>query len=182
MAALGLSCYTRAFSSCVSGGYSVLQCAAFSLQWFLLEHRLWAHSLQQLQPAGSRVRGLPRLWLTGSVALWHVESPRTRNWIHVPCLGRQIIIHCATREIIKFCFLILMWLHKCMLFVKLYRHSSFYCASQILLFFFLNKLKLSCKLKMSKSISAIFPTVFASLWILVIVTTGQTFSLFYMLR
>ena len=47
MAALGLRCCARAFSVvAASSGYSLLQCAAFSLQWLLL-----------LQSTGSRYAG-----------------------------------------------------------------------------------------------------------------------------
>ena len=40
------------------------------------------------------------LWLMALVAPRHVESSQTRNWTHVPCIGRQIPIHCATREVL----------------------------------------------------------------------------------
>ena len=32
------------------------------------------------------------------VALWHVRSSWIRDQIRVPCTGRQILIHCATKE------------------------------------------------------------------------------------
>ena len=35
----------------------------------------------------------------GLVALWHVGSPQTRARTHVPCIGRQILNQCATREV-----------------------------------------------------------------------------------
>ena len=38
------------------------------------------------------------LWLTGLVAPWHVGSYQTRARTRVPCIGRQILNHCATRE------------------------------------------------------------------------------------
>ena len=38
------------------------------------------------------------MWLTGPVALRHVGSPQTRDRTRVPCIGRQILNHCATRE------------------------------------------------------------------------------------
>ena len=38
------------------------------------------------------------LWLTGLVAPWHVGSSQTRARTCVPCIGRQILNHCATRE------------------------------------------------------------------------------------
>ena len=34
----------------------------------------------------------------GLVALWHVESSRTRDRTHVPYVGWGILIHCTTRE------------------------------------------------------------------------------------
>ena len=39
-----------------------------------------------------------QLWLTGLVAPWHVGSSQTRVRTRVPCIGRQILNHCATRE------------------------------------------------------------------------------------
>ena len=38
------------------------------------------------------------LWLTGLVAPWHVGSSQTRARTRVPCIGRQILNHCTTRE------------------------------------------------------------------------------------
>ena len=38
------------------------------------------------------------MWLTGLVAPWHVGSSQTRARTRVPCIGRQILNHCATRE------------------------------------------------------------------------------------
>ena len=75
-----------AFSSCGEGGYSSLQCAGFSLQWLLL-----------LQSMGSRVQA-QELWCTGLVAPRHVGSSRTRARTRVPCIGRWILNHCATKE------------------------------------------------------------------------------------
>ena len=39
-----------------------------------------------------------QLWLTGPVAPRHVGSSQTRARTCVPCSGRQILNHCATRE------------------------------------------------------------------------------------
>ena len=39
-----------------------------------------------------------QLWLTGPVALRHVGSSQTRARTRVPCIGRQILNHCTTRE------------------------------------------------------------------------------------
>ena len=38
------------------------------------------------------------MWLTGVVAPRHVGSSQTRARTRVPCIGRQILNHCATRE------------------------------------------------------------------------------------
>ena len=38
------------------------------------------------------------LWLMGLVALRHVGSSQTRARTRVPCISRQILNHCATRE------------------------------------------------------------------------------------
>ena len=39
------------------------------------------------------------MWHTGLVAPWHVGSSQTRDGTCVPCIGRRILIHCATREV-----------------------------------------------------------------------------------
>ena len=52
---------------------------------------------KQLWLAGSRAQA-QQLWRTGLVASWHVGSSRTRAQTHVPCIGRRILNHCATRE------------------------------------------------------------------------------------
>ena len=39
------------------------------------------------------------MWRPGLVAPRHVGSSRTRAQTRVPCIGRQILNHCATREV-----------------------------------------------------------------------------------
>ena len=39
-----------------------------------------------------------QLWCTGPVAPWHVGSSQTRARTRVPCISRQTLNHCATRE------------------------------------------------------------------------------------
>ena len=39
-----------------------------------------------------------QLWLTGLVTPRHVGSSQTRARTRVPCIGRQTLNHCATRE------------------------------------------------------------------------------------
>ena len=69
-----------------SGGHSSSRCAGLSLVASLVaEHRLQARRLSQL-------------WLTGLVAPRHVGSSQTRARTRVPCIGRQILNHCASRE------------------------------------------------------------------------------------
>ena len=46
------------------------------------------------------------LWHTGLVAPRHVGSSRTRAGTHVPCIGRRILNHCATREALSSTFAI----------------------------------------------------------------------------
>ena len=40
-----------------------------------------------------------QLWRTDLVALRHVGSSQTRDRTRVPCIGRQILNHCITREV-----------------------------------------------------------------------------------
>ena len=89
-----------------SGGHSSLRCADFSPQCPLL---LWSTGsrgagfsscdtrAQELWLASSRAQA-QQLWCTGLVAPWHVGSSQARAQTHVPCTGRQIPNHYATRE------------------------------------------------------------------------------------
>ena len=63
---------------------------------FVAEHRLI--SLRALVIAVCR---LQCLWLGGLVAPQHVESYQTGDGTCVPCIGGEILIHCATREVLK---------------------------------------------------------------------------------
>ena len=66
------------------------------------------HGLQGFSSCGMGARQLwlagsgwqaQQLWCTGLVAPWHVGSSRTRARTRVPCIGRRILNHCATREV-----------------------------------------------------------------------------------
>ena len=93
------------FLVAVSGDHSSLWCAGFSLRWLLL-----------LRSTGSRSTGLSSCgsWVlecrlsscgaTGLIAPRHVGSSRLRAWTCVPCIGRQILNHCATREALDYNF------------------------------------------------------------------------------
>ena len=103
----------------VSGGYSSLRFARFSLRWLLL-----------LRSTGSRCVGFSsfgtwaqQLWLTGSVVVAH--RPQSTSSVVVanglscsvargifpdqesnlcPCIGRRILNHCTTREVLNILF------------------------------------------------------------------------------
>ena len=93
MAMLGLHFCARAFSSC--GKWRPLFIAVHGpltvMASLVAEHRL-------------QTRRLSKLWLTGLVAPRHVGSSQTRARTRVPCIGRQTLNHCATREAPVSCF------------------------------------------------------------------------------
>ena len=91
LAALGLHCCTQAFSSCGERGllFVVVLGLLIVVASLFVEHRLQTSRLQQL-------------WCTGLVAPRQVGSSQTRARTHVPCIGRQILNHCATRETLEF--------------------------------------------------------------------------------
>ena len=82
MAVLGLRFCARAFSSCGKWGAT-------------LHHGAWASHYHGLSCCGAQAQ---QLWLTGLVATRHVGSSQTRAQTRVPCIGRQILNNCATRE------------------------------------------------------------------------------------
>ena len=53
------------------------------------------------------------LWHTGLVALWQTESSWTRDQSCVSCIGRQILIHCTTREVLGVVFIDKIWGESC---------------------------------------------------------------------
>ena len=89
-----------------SSGYSLLRCVGFSLRWLLLLRSTGSRSMgfsscgtqaQQLWLMGSRAQA-QQLWPMGLVALQYVGSSQSRVQTCVPCIGRRILNHCATRE------------------------------------------------------------------------------------
>ena len=97
LAALGLPCCVQAFSSCGKQGLFFIVVHELLIRWFLL---LWS--------TGSRCMGFiscgmwaQELWHMGLVAPRHVESSQIRDWTHVPCVGRQVLIPHATREVLS---------------------------------------------------------------------------------
>ena len=59
----------------------------------------WPRSLRNLGPQGSLAAAC------GSVAPQHLKSSWTRDGTHVPCVGRQVPIHCTTRDVLTVCLL-----------------------------------------------------------------------------
>ena len=94
LAVLGLRCCVQAFSSCGSGGHSSLWCSGFSLRWPLL-----------FRSMGSRRKGFISCGTRAQAAPWHVGSSRCRARTRVPCIGRRILNHRATREAPYYCIL-----------------------------------------------------------------------------
>ena len=87
MTVLSLRFCARAFSSCGEWGplfiavHGPLTIAAS----LVAEHRL---QTRRLSNCGSRALAAP----------WHVGSSQTGARTRVPCIGRQSLNHCATRE------------------------------------------------------------------------------------
>ena len=100
MAALGLHCCMWAFSSCGEHGllFVVGHGLLIAVASLVAEHRLQVRRLQQLWHAGSVVVACG-LQSAGLVAPQPVGSSGTRGQTHVPCIGRCILKHCATREV-----------------------------------------------------------------------------------
>ena len=108
-----------------SRGPSSLRCLGFSLRWLLL-----------LQSTGSRRTGFSSFvtqaqesWRTGLAAPWHVGSSWTRARTHVPCIGRQILNHCTTREVPMLSYLQFLFytLWSCLLDLAFKKYLSFFC-------------------------------------------------------
>ena len=67
-----------------------------------------------------------QLWLTGLVAPRHVGSSQTRARTRVPCIGRQILNHCATREALLFLKLTSAYIAESYTLLFTYRHRVFF--------------------------------------------------------
>ena len=107
LAALGLCCCVQVFSSCSERGllFIAVRRLLIAVASLVAEHGLQACRLQQLWLAGCRAQA-QQLWRTGLIALRHVRSSWTRARTCVPCIGRQILNHCTTREARSFFLLI----------------------------------------------------------------------------
>ena len=87
LAVLGLRFCARAFSSCGKRGPLFIA----------VRGRASHYRGLSLRSTGSR-RACSVVWLTGPAAWRHVGSSQTRARTRVPCIGRQTLNHCATRE------------------------------------------------------------------------------------
>ena len=87
-------CYTRAFSSAASRGYSLIAVCRFLM---VVASLVAEHGLQGAQASGVAAHDLQQLWYTGLAGPQHVESPQTRSLIHFPCIGCWILNHWTTR-------------------------------------------------------------------------------------
>ena len=97
MAVLGLHFCARAFSSCGKRGpLFIAVCGSLTIA----ASRCGAQAPDAQAPDAQA----QQLWLTGPIAPWHVGSSQTRARTRVPCIGRQILNHCATREALNCCF------------------------------------------------------------------------------
>jgi len=110
LAALDLHCCSQAFSSCGKWGLlsrcgtRVSHCSGFS-----------CCRIQVQGHVGS-------VWNTGLVALRHMGSSRSRDQTCVPCIGRWIVNHWTTKEVLEWYFDSLIWGHITIIFpVKLLR-------------------------------------------------------------
>ena len=73
----------------------------FSL-WWLLSLRSTGSRHTGFSSCGTRAQ---YLWRTGLVSPQDVGSSQARDPTHVPCIGRQLLNHCATREFPQLLFL-----------------------------------------------------------------------------
>ena len=110
---LCLRCCVQDFSSCGEQGLLFVAVCELLIvvASLVVKHGLQACGLQQLWRVDSVVV-IRRLQSTDSVvvvhrlsSLRHVGSSRTRAQTCVPCIGRQILNHCTTKEVpsLHFC-------------------------------------------------------------------------------
>ena len=92
LAVLGLRFCARAFSSCGERGATLHRGARAS---HCRNLSFCGLSCCRAQAPDAQAQ---QLWLTGPIAPRHVGSSQTRARTCVPCIGRQILNHCATRE------------------------------------------------------------------------------------
>ena len=106
LAVLGLCCCARAFSSCAEWGSSLVEVHGLLIvvASLVAEHGLWAHWLQKQQLAGSGVG--PTVVARGLCCSTACGIFLDQGLIHVPCIGRWLLILCTIKEVlcnIHFC-------------------------------------------------------------------------------
>ena len=108
-------------SSCVGTGFSLWLLLLQSTGSRCMGFSSCSMQAQQLRLAGSWAPELPQLWhrgllavargpqnadsvvvMHGLVALRHVKSPWTSDCTYMPCIGRQTLIYCTTKEVLIF--------------------------------------------------------------------------------
>ena len=102
LAVLGLCCCTGFPLVAASGGHSLVALCRLLLAVasFVAEHRLQGVQTSIMWLLGSRAR-TEQLQCTGLVAPQHVGSSQIRDQTHVTCIGRQILNHWMTREVLS---------------------------------------------------------------------------------
>ena len=97
MAVLGLRFCARAFSSCGKRGplFIAVRGPLIIAASLVAESHYRSLSCCRAQAPDAQAQ---QLWVTGLVAPRHVGSSQTRARTRVPCIGRQTLNHCATRE------------------------------------------------------------------------------------
>ena len=101
MAVLGLRFCVRAFPSCGKRGpLFIAVCGPLTIAASpVVEHRLQTRRLSNCGSWAQLLRGM-----------WDLHRPRART--RVPCIGRQILNHCATREALCSTFISMSWIDK----------------------------------------------------------------------
>ena len=91
MAVLGLRFCARALSSCGKRGplFIAVRGPLTIVASLVAEHRL---QTRRLSSCGSRAQLLR--------GMWDLSSP-TRDQTHIPCIGRRILNHWTTRELLR---------------------------------------------------------------------------------
>ena len=85
----GLRCCAQAFSHCG--------------EWGLLFVAVARLLIVVASRCGAQALGMQALAIVmhgGLVALWHVVSSQTRDRARVPCIGRRVLHHWTTREVL----------------------------------------------------------------------------------
>ena len=98
---VGAPLYCRVRASHCSG-FSCFRARALGTRAsVVVAHRLSSCGTRAQQLWHTSSRAQAQQWFMGLVAPQHVGSSPARAQTHVPCIGRWILNHCATREALK---------------------------------------------------------------------------------